>query len=181
MVEHSDAWYDYKRNDPNAKNPFVDPKDRERAERIVSGMNKMNKMNKKSVDTEKYLDFVAGVTSPASSDYAELLKRLSQLEVEADCDIPHLLTAAFGLAAESGEFTEVVKKIILQGKPYNEDNVFHMKRELGDICWYIAQACMALDTTFDEIIEMNVEKLKARYPGGEFDVHKSENRKTGDL
>ena len=134
-----------------------------------------------TVDTEKYLDFDAGATRTASSDYAELLRRLSELEVEADCDIPHLLTAALGLAAESGEFTEVVKKIILQGKPYNEDNVFHMKRELGDICWYIAQACMALDTTFDEIIEMNVEKLKARYPGGEFDVHKSENRKVGDL
>jgi len=175
MVEHSDAWYDYKRNDPNAENPFVDPRDRERAERVVSGTSKM------SVDTEKYLDFVAGVTSPASSNFAELLRRLSELEAEADCDTPHLLTAAFGLCAESGEFTEVVKKIILQGKPYNEDNVFHMKRELGDICWYIAQACMALDTTFDEIIEMNVEKLKARYPGGEFDVHKSENRKVGDL
>ena len=134
-----------------------------------------------TVDTEKYLDFVAGVTSPASSNFADLLRRLSALEADADCDIPHLLTAALGLAAESGEFTEVVKKIILQGKPYNVDNVFHMKRELGDICWYIAQACMALDTTFDEIIEMNVEKLKARYPGGEFDVHKSENRKTGDL
>ena len=58
---------------------------------------------------------------------------------------------------------------------------FHMKRELGDICWYLAQACMALDTTFDEIIEMNVDKLKARYPGGEFNVHKSENRKEGDV
>ena len=134
-----------------------------------------------TVDTEKYLDFVAGVTSPASSDIAQLMRRLTDLEVEQDCDVPHLLTAALGLAAESGEFTEVVKKMILQGKPYNEENVFHLKRELGDICWYIAQACMALDTTFDEIIEMNVEKLKARYPGGEFDVHKSENRKQGDL
>ena len=134
-----------------------------------------------TVDTEKYLDFVAGVTSPASSDIAQLFRRLTDLEVEQDCDVPHLLTAALGLAAESGEFTEVVKKMILQGKPYNEENVFHLKRELGDICWYIAQACMALDTTFDEIIEMNVEKLLARYPGGEFDVHKSENRKQGDL
>ena len=134
-----------------------------------------------TVDTEKYLDFVAGVTSPASSDYAELLRRLSELEVEADCDIPHLLTAALGLTAESGEFTEVVKKIILQGKPYNEDNVFHMKRELGDICWYIAQACMALDTNFREIMEMNYEKLSARYPEGAFDVYRSENRKEGDL
>ena len=133
-----------------------------------------------TVDTKKYLDFVAGVTSMPSQDSAILQARIDEL-VANGADIPHLLTAALGLTAESGEFTEVVKKIILQGKPYNEDNVFHMKRELGDICWYIAQACMALDTTFDEIIEMNVEKLKARYPGGEFDVHKSENRKEGDL
>ena len=133
-----------------------------------------------TVDTKKYLDFVAGVTSMPSQDSAILQARIDEL-VANGADIPHLLTAALGLTAESGEFTEVVKKIILQGKPYNEDNVFHMKRELGDICWYIAQACMALDTTFDEIIEMNVEKLKTRYPGGEFDVHKSENRKVGDL
>jgi len=133
-----------------------------------------------TVDTKKYLDFVAGVTSMPSQDSAILQARIDEL-VANGADIPHLLTAALGLTAESGEFTEVVKKILLQGKPYNEDNVFHMKRELGDICWYLAQACMALDTTFDEIIEMNVEKLKARYPGGEFDVHKSENRKVGDL
>ena len=134
-----------------------------------------------TVDTEKYLDFVAGVTSPASSDIAQLMRRMTDLEVGEDADVPRLLTAALGLTAESGEFTEIVKKMVLQGKPYNEDNVFHMKRELGDICWYMAQACMALDTTFDEIIEMNVEKLKARYPGGEFDVHYSENRKEGDV
>ena len=133
-----------------------------------------------TVDTKKYLDFVAGVTSMPSQDSAILQARIDEL-VANGADVPHLLTAALGLAAESGEFTEVVKKIILQGKPYNEDNVFHMKRELGDICWYLAQACMALDTTFDEIIEMNVDKLKARYPGGEFDVHKSENRREGDL
>ena len=134
-----------------------------------------------TVDTEKYVDFVREVTSNESVHYAALLTRMNNLELEDDCNIPQLLTAALGLTAEAGEFTEVVKKIILQGKPYNEDNVFHMKRELGDICWYIAQACMALDTSFDEIIEMNVDKLKARYPGGEFDVHKSENRKEGDV
>ena len=134
-----------------------------------------------TVDTEKYLDFVDGVTSFPSTDLAALLARATELDLENDCDVPRLLTAALGLTAESGEFTEVVKKILLQGKPYNEENVFHMKRELGDICWYLAQACMALDTTFDEVIEMNVDKLKARYPGGEFDVHKSENRKDGDL
>ena len=134
-----------------------------------------------TVDTEKYLDFVHDVTSTESLDYAALLTRMNKLELEDDCNLPQLLTAALGLTAESGEFSEVVKKIILQGKPYNEDNVFHMKRELGDICWYIAQACMALDTTFYEIIEMNVDKLKKRYPGGEFNVHQSENRKEGDL
>ena len=134
-----------------------------------------------TVNTEKYLDFVHDVTSAESLDYAALLTRMNKLELEDDCNLSQLLTAALGLGAESGEFTEVVKKIILQGKPYNEDNVFHMKRELGDICWYIAQACMALDTTFDEIIEMNVDKLKKRYPGGEFNVHQSENRKEGDL
>jgi len=103
------------------------------------------------------------------------------LELQEDCNVTQRLTASLGLTAESGEFTEGVKKIIFQGKPYTEENVFHMKRELGDICWYLAQACMALDTTFDEVLEMNVDKLKARYPGGEFDVHKSENRKDGDL
>ena len=157
--EHSEFWYDYTRNDPNRENPF----------------------KKMPVDTQKYLDFVHDVTSTESLDYAALLTRMNKLELEDDCNLPQLLTAALGLTAESAEFSEVVKKIILQGKPYNEDNVFHMKRELGDICWYIAQACMALDTTFDEIIEMNVEKLKKRYPGGEFNVHQSENRKAGDL
>jgi len=134
----------------------------------------------KEVDLKKYIEFVYGVTSAPSTDYAALVQRMTALETE-DADVCKLLTAALGLTAEAGEFTEVVKKILLQGKPYNEENVFHMKRELGDICWYLAQAFMALDTDFDEILEMNVDKLKARYPGGEFDVHKSENRKEGDL
>ena len=134
-----------------------------------------------TIDPQKYVEFVRQTTSQPSLDYPTLAARLSELEVKDDCNVPQLLTAALGISAEAGEFTEVVKKIFLQGKPYNEENVFHMKRELGDICWYLAQACMALDTTFDEVIEMNVEKLKARYPGGEFDVHHSENRVEGDL
>tara|TARA_B100000941_G_scaffold44627_1_gene27558 strand:- start:2500 stop:2904 length:405 start_codon:yes stop_codon:yes gene_type:complete len=133
-----------------------------------------------TVDTKKYIEFVYGVTSAPSQDSDVLQERISEL-VLGGADVSHLLTAALGLTAESGEFTEVVKKILLQGKPYTEENVFHMKRELGDICWYIAQACMALDTTFDEIIEMNVEKLEKRYPGGSFNVHHSENRQEGDL
>jgi NTP pyrophosphatase (non-canonical NTP hydrolase) len=133
------------------------------------------------IDTNKYIEFVRQTTSPASSDFAALLTRLTELETSADADVPRLMTAAFGISAESGEFTEVVKKIFLQGKPYNEENVFHLKRELGDICWYIAQACMALDTTFEEVLQMNYEKLSARYPEGTFDVFRSENRVEGDL
>jgi NTP pyrophosphatase (non-canonical NTP hydrolase) len=105
---------------------------------------------------------------------------MTELE-EQGADVSRLMTAAFGMSAEAGEFTEVVKKIFLQGKPYNQDNVFHMKRELGDLCWYLAQACMALDTNFEEVLQMNYEKLSARYPEGAFDVHKSENRAEGDI
>jgi len=136
---------------------------------------------KKVIDSDKYIEFVRQTTSPASSDFAQLLSRMTELEAANDADVPRLLTAALGMSAEAGEFTEVVKKIILQGKPYNEENVFHMKRELGDICWYLAQACMALDTNFREIMEMNYEKLSARYPEGTFDVYRSENRVEGDL
>ena len=133
------------------------------------------------IDTNKYIEFVRQTTSPASSDYAALLTRLTDLESNDDADVPRLMTAAFGISAESGEFTEVIKKIFLQGKPYNDDNVFHLKRELGDICWYIAQACMAIDTTFEEVLQMNYEKLSARYPEGTFDIFRSENRVEGDL
>ena len=132
------------------------------------------------VDTNRYLNFVDGVTSQPSKDTEAMIYRLQELSGNGS-QPERLMTAAVGLCAESGEFTEIVKKIVFQGKPYNEENVFHMKRELGDVCWYLAQACIALDTTFDEILEMNVDKLVGRYPGGEFNVHYSENRKEGDL
>ena len=144
-------------------------------------MKDLNSNMTQVIDTNKYIEFVRQTTSPASSDLAALLSRITELETTADADVPRLITAAFGLSAEAGEFTEVVKKIVLQGKPYNADNVFHMKRELGDICWYLSQAFMALDTNFEEILQMNYEKLSARYPEGTFDVYKSENRVEGDL
>ena len=134
----------------------------------------------KNVDFKKYTEFVDAVTSNESKSSESFSVRLRDLYSEG-LPVERLLTAAVGMSAESGEFIEVVKKMIFQGKPVNEENLFHLKRELGDVMWYVAQACMALDTTFDEIVEMNVDKLKARYPGGEFDVHKSENRKKGDL
>jgi NTP pyrophosphatase (non-canonical NTP hydrolase) len=150
-------------------------------ETLENGSTKFTMTENKVIDTNKYIEFVRQTTSPASSDFAALLTRLTELEASADADVPRLMTAAFGISAEAGEFTEVIKKIFLQGKPYNEDNVFHLKRELGDICWYIAQACMALDTTFEEVLQMNYEKLSARYPEGTFDVFRSENRVEGDL
>ena len=133
-----------------------------------------------TIEPNKYIEFVRQTTSPASSNFAQLLARLTELETQ-DADVPRLMTAALGMTAEAGEFTEVVKKIFLQGKPYNEENVFHLKRELGDICWYLAQACMALDTNFEEVLQMNFDKLSARYPEGTFDVYRSENRVEGDL
>jgi NTP pyrophosphatase (non-canonical NTP hydrolase) len=133
-----------------------------------------------TVDTQRYLEFVDGVTSEESKDHEAFVYRIQELEGQ-EFPSERLLTAAVGLSAEAGEFTEIVKKIIFQGKPVNEENLFHMKRELGDVCWYLAQACIGLNTSIDEVIEMNVEKLEKRYPGGSFDVHHSENRKEGDL
>jgi NTP pyrophosphatase (non-canonical NTP hydrolase) len=150
-------------------------------ENLKNHLRDLNSNMTQVIDTNKYIEFVRQTTSPASNDFAALLTRLTELEASADADVPRLMTAAFGISAEAGEFTEVIKKIFLQGKPYNEDNVFHLKRELGDICWYIAQACMALDTTFEEVLQMNYEKLSARYPEGTFDVFRSENRVEGDL
>ena len=133
-----------------------------------------------TVNTDAYLEFVDAVTSEQSKDFEALVYRLQELEGQ-EFPSERLLTAAVGMSAEAGEFTEIVKKIIFQGKPVNDENMFHMKRELGDIMWYVAQACMGLNVSIDEVIEMNVDKLKARYPGGEFSVKHSEVRKEGDI
>ena len=132
------------------------------------------------IDFIKYARFVNEVTSQESKENSVFFERLEYLK-NKDFPSERLLTAAVGLCAESGEFTEVIKKIIFQGEEPTEENLFHLKREMGDIMWYFMQACMALDVSPEEINEMNVEKLKSRYPGGEFDVHYSENRKAGDL
>jgi NTP pyrophosphatase (non-canonical NTP hydrolase) len=131
------------------------------------------------VDYGKYCEFVNEVTSDASRYADSFQQRIAELE-DQGADVQRLLTAAIGLSAEAGEFVEIVKKITFQGKPYNEDNIEHMKIELGDCMWYIAQAMMALGTSFDEITLMNVNKLVKRYPGGSFEVTRSENRAEGD-
>ena len=133
------------------------------------------------IDLNKYQDFVREVTSAESNYPDKLTQRIADINTNTTINPSLLLTAAMGLAAECGEFTEIPKKIVFQGKPVNEENIFHMKRELGDIMWYWMQGCMALDIDPNEVIQMNIDKLKARYPGGEFDVYSSENREEGDV
>ena len=135
----------------------------------------------KRVNTDAYMEFVNAVTSEESKDYIPFNSRCFEIQ-SGDDGIPihRLITAALGMGAESGEFTEVVKKIVFQGKPVNEDNIFHMKRELGDIMWYWTTACAALDLDPYEVISENQEKLASRY-GEKFEVQRSEVRKEGDL
>ena len=135
----------------------------------------------KNVDLNRYKDFVAEVTSEASNSTTELATTLDNLENESGVNMALLLTGSIGMASEGGEFAEIVKKCIFQGKPMDDETIFHCKRELGDIMWYWITSCRALSLDPNEVIEENVNKLKSRYPGGEFDVHYSENRKDGDL
>ena len=133
----------------------------------------------KSVDFDKYAIFVDGVTSDPSKDYQSFTESLDNLDGEG-ANIQRLLTAAVGLSAEGGEFMEIVKKMVFQGKPWNDDNREHLIIELGDAMWYVMQACSALDVSLEDVVAKNVDKLKKRYPGGEFDVYKSENRLVDD-
>jgi len=131
------------------------------------------------IDLNRYGYFVSQVTSQESQNNRKLTQKLEELD--KDINIALLLTGGIGLASEGGEFNEIIKKCVFQGKPLNEDTIFHMKRELGDIMWYWINACRALNLDPNDVIEENVRKLEARYPGGKFDAHYSENRKDGDL
>ncbi len=133
----------------------------------------------KQIDFSKYALFVDGVTSGSSKDYQCFIESLSSLDGKG-ANIERLLTAAVGISAEGGEFMEIVKKMVFQGKPWNADNREHLIIELGDVLWYVAQACMALDVSFDEVLETNVKKLEKRYPEGTFDIYFSENRAAND-
>ena len=134
----------------------------------------------KKIDFEKYEKFVDGVTSDASKDFVDLADRLVELDRKG-ANIERLLTAGVGINAEGGEFLEIVKKMVFQGKTWTQDNKKHLIIELGDLLWYVAQATQALEISFDEVIAANVKKLESRYPGGKFDVYYSEHRKEGDL
>jgi NTP pyrophosphatase (non-canonical NTP hydrolase) len=146
------------------------------------------------VDLKKYQEFVQAVTSKESNDLTEFMNRLDRLDANYEAygsdgeymhgpniNVPLLMTGSIGLTAEAGELIEIVKKMLFQGKPLTEENLFHMKRELGDIMWYWINTCRALNLDPNDVIAENVRKLEARYPGGKFDVYSSENRKEGDL
>lgn len=134
-----------------------------------------------NVDLNKYAKFVEGVTSDESNKFGAMVSKMQALETQSDVNIALLLTGAIGIASEGGEYAEIVKKCIFQGKPLDDDTKFHIKRELGDIIWYWVNSCRAMDLDPNEVIAENVAKLKSRYPGGDFNVHHSENRKDGDL
>jgi len=133
------------------------------------------------IDLNKYAEFVLAVCSDQSKNAEAFVEHIRKLHNNSQVNIPLLLTSGIGLASEGGEFNEIVKKIFFQGKPLNEDNIYHMKRELGDIAWYWTNACNALGLDPNEVLAENVSKLEARYPGGKFDAFHSENRKEGDL
>ena len=123
-----------------------------------------------------YSDFVAKVTSEPSMDLDALKRSFDDIESNSNIKTARLLTAALGLGSETGEFVEIVKKMILQGKPPSDENIFHMKRELGDIMWYWTTACASLDLDPFEVINENQKKLEARY-GEKFEINRSEVRK----
>ena len=134
----------------------------------------------KRIDFKKYEAFVDAVTSDESRDFIALSDRLVALD-EQGANIERLMTGAIGINAEGGEVMEIVKKMVFQGKPWNNETRIHLLRELGDVQWYVMQCLIALESSMDEIIEMNIDKLEKRYPGGQFDAFYSENRTEGDL
>ena len=140
---------------------------------------KFTMTEQKHIQFDRYTEFVDAVTSDASKDFVSLADRMVELD-EKGANIERLLTAAVGINAEGGEFMEIVKKMIFQGKPWNEDNREHLIIELGDVMWYVAQACMALEVSFDDVVAGNVKKLGKRYPEGTFDIYFSENRAADD-
>ena len=149
-------------------------------ETLENGSTKFTMTENKVIDTNKYIEFVRQTTSPASSDFNELVERMKELDGEG-VKLTHLLTFALGASAEMGEAVEIIKKCLLQGKPFTDDAKVHLTKELGDVLYYIGQFCIAMNISFEEIMQINYEKLSARYPEGTFSIERSENRVEGDL
>ena len=132
-----------------------------------------------SIDFNRYEEFVSAVTSDASTNFVDFADRIGELDREG-ANIERLLTSGVGINAEGGEFLEIIKKMVFQGKPWNEDNREHLIIELGDIMWYVAQATQSLGISMEEVLDTNIRKLSKRYPDGTFDAYMSENRAAND-
>ena len=129
---------------------------------------------------EEYTDFVDQVTSEASKSSDKMRERINYLNSK-DIEMSRLLTAGIGLSGEVGEFNEIIKKIMFQEKTFDVVAHEHMKRELGDIMWYVAQACLALKVDLVDIINGNKEKLSKRFPQEHFNKKFDANRDKGDV
>ena len=149
-------------------------------ENLKNHLRDLNSNMTQVIDTNKYIEFVRQTTSPASSDFNKLIERMQELDEEG-VKLTHLLTFVLGASAEMGEAVEIIKKCLLQGKPFNDDAKVHLLKECSDCFWYFAQLCIAMDVSFEDIMQINYEKLSARYPEGTFSVYRSENRVDGDI
>ena len=139
---------------------------------------------------DDYARFVDTTTSAESKNTNKLVDRLGNLcgttwhkgsERGEEMQVARLLTAVIGMMAESGEFAEIVKKKVFQAdSKFSESEIYHMKRELGDVLWYWAQGCLSLGFNPSEVIQENIKKLEKRYPNG-FEVARSEHRVEGDI
>ena len=107
-------------------------------------------------------------------EYQQLAMRTMNPEMDSTAK---LSDAALGLCGESGEIADILKKYLYQGHGLDPT---HIAKELGDVLWYVALACTALGMTMDKVMQMNIDKLKARYPEG-FDADRSVNRVKGDI
>ena len=136
-------------------------------------------MRKRPSILNDYINFVDTVTSDMTKNYDDFKDALDIMQ-EQGIEPSRLLTASVALSGEVGEFNDIVKKILFQGKEIDEDTKKHLKSELSDICWYMVQAIKALDSSWEEIFDINIVKLSERYPGG-FDALKSASRKVGDI
>lgn len=108
------------------------------------------------------------------NEYQELAMRTCSIPYDDKEDM--MRHAVFGLCSEAGEVAALLQKIY-QGHSFDRD---HAIKELGDCCWMIAEACKALNTTMEFVMQTNIEKLRARFPDG-FDPERSRNRKEGDI
>jgi NTP pyrophosphatase (non-canonical NTP hydrolase) len=129
----------------------------------------------------EYGKFVDSTTSSESKYTGDLVMRLTALQTShKDIAWSRLMTSAIGMLAESGEFAEIMKKILFQGRSMSSNERYHMKRELGDVLWYWIQGCIALGYEPEEVMKENIAKLEKRYPNG-FEIVRSEIREEGDI